>query len=435
VLHHWQTLTCIPHCVRCRFLSLISSFASFPWRSYFVAPDKKQATLRGAEHRRAMHFLPFAVSAILGAATGQWNHSVITWAMCELAALVRDLFAPECVGGGVNVGRARQLTARLTTWMHRDFQGLFGPLHTPKLHRLLAHVFDELRLRGSLLAGDTGVNEAKHKGVKAAYARTNRGRADHALQLLMAEQVADVLSWASMEENGGNNESIADNNDAASSAPEAVASPAAVVAAPGVAVDTASPRLLRHGRSVRVGTLAAERSIEGLAQCLELSNNDILTVPVGTFLARGAALRRGGDRRQIVRACNDYYGAPWYDWVEYNTIDGRRRVGRARVVISGVGKRAVRLLVVERACVAPAVSGCPFAAYKCTRLRFDTRDAGVTPTLECVPVSRVLRVLCVEHDWVDWVRRHGLEVMPTLVPTTREEVANARFFVNVFLNL
>jgi len=108
-----------------------------------------------------MHFLPFAVSAILGAATGKWNHSVITRAMCGLAALVRDLFALKCVGGGVNGGRSRQLTARLTTWMHRDFQGLFGPLHTSKLHRLLAHVFEELRLRGSLLAGDTVVKQSR----------------------------------------------------------------------------------------------------------------------------------------------------------------------------------------------------------------------------------------------------------------------------------
>jgi len=50
---------------------LMSSFASLPWRSYIVAPDKTQATLRIAEHRRAMRFLPFAVSAILGAATGR----------------------------------------------------------------------------------------------------------------------------------------------------------------------------------------------------------------------------------------------------------------------------------------------------------------------------------------------------------------------------
>ena len=114
----------------------------------------------------------------------------------------RNLLAPECAGGGISVGRARQLTARLTTWMYRDFQGLFGPLHTPNLHRLLAHALDELRLRDFLLPGETGINEEKHMGIKAAYARTNRGRADHALQLLMAEQVADVLSWASVEEEG-----------------------------------------------------------------------------------------------------------------------------------------------------------------------------------------------------------------------------------------
>jgi len=200
-----------------------------------------------------MHFLPFAVPAILGAATDKGNHSVITWAMCELAAFVRDIFAPECVGGSVNVRRARLLTARLTTWMHRNFQALFGPLHTPKLHRLLAHVFEELRLRGSLLACNTGDNEAKHKGFKAEHARTNRGRADHALQLLVTEQVSDV-SRAAMEKKSGNDESNADNNDAADSAPEALASPGAVVPTLAAAVETASTRLPRNGRSMRVGT-------------------------------------------------------------------------------------------------------------------------------------------------------------------------------------
>jgi len=72
---------------------------------------------------------------------------------------------------------------------------MFGPLHTPKLNRILAHVLHELRLCGKLRAGDTGVNEAKHKGFQSAYARTNRGRSEHALQLVMVEQVADALSW------------------------------------------------------------------------------------------------------------------------------------------------------------------------------------------------------------------------------------------------
>jgi len=141
--------------------------------SYLVSPSEKQATLRGAEHRRALHVLPFAVAAIQGAARSKWNHSVLTWAICELAALLRDIFGPSCLGGGVKVKRARKRTSRLATWVHRDVQEFFGPLHTPKLHRLLARVVEELRMGGSFLLGDTRSNESKHKAVKKAYTRTN----------------------------------------------------------------------------------------------------------------------------------------------------------------------------------------------------------------------------------------------------------------------
>jgi len=175
--------------------------------------------------------------------------------------------------------------------------------------------------------------------------------------------------------------------------------------------------------------------LEGLAKCLELRNNAVVTVADGTYLTRGAVPRRGGERRQIVRGYQAYFGAPWMDWIEYSSAHGVRRVGRARVVVTGVQKRPVRLLVVERARSVAPVAGCPFAAYRCTRLRFGVRDVGVTPVLECVPVSRVLRVLCVEHAWVEWVGRHGLEDMPSAIPTTREEVRRARLFTNAFVNM
>jgi len=96
---------------------------------------------------------------------------------------------------------------------------------------------------------------------------------------------------------------------------------------------------------------------------------------------------------------------------------------------------AVRLLVVERARRVPADKGCPFAAYKRTRLRFDMKASGVTPAIECVPVNRVKRVLCVEHDWVNWVSFYSLEIVPVAVETTRHETARARFFVNAFITL
>ena len=67
---------------------------------YFVSPDQKQPTLRGAEHRSVVHLHSLSVCGILGAASGQWNHQVLTWAMCELAALVRDVFGPGASGSG-----------------------------------------------------------------------------------------------------------------------------------------------------------------------------------------------------------------------------------------------------------------------------------------------------------------------------------------------
>jgi len=328
---------------------------------------------------------------------------------------------------------------------------MFGLLHTRKLHRILAHVPDELRLRGNLRAGDTGVNEAKHKGIESACTRTNRGRSVHALQLLMAEQFADVLNAAVADNedvitedfnapNGGQAAAGLVAPQAASASPAAPdgadggrAMPSVVAAAAAGHED--APRLRRHGAPVRMGVLQEQRELGGLAQCLELGNNDVVTVADGTYPTRGAALRRGGRRRHILRAPQTYLGAPWLDWIEYTSAHGVLRVGRARVVVTGVGKRPMLLLVVERARSVAALAGRPFAANRCRRLRFDVRDVGVTPVLECVPVSRVLRVLCVEQAWVDWVERHGLEDMPIAVPTTREEVRRARFFTNAFLNM
>ena len=342
-----------------------------------MSPSEKQATLRGAEHRRALRFLPFAVAAILGAAESKWNHSVLTWAMCELAALLRDIFGSACLDGDVKVKRARELTALMATWVHRHFQGLFGSLHIRKLHHLLTYVHDELRMRGSLLLRNTGIHESKHEAVKKAYTRTNWGRTKHALQMLKAEQVADVLSLEAAHRDKDDYVDVANNEYLAAGDRTNVAQPppaafvnagarthldgsatalgarvgarpvvAAAVAdhaaAPGPcdspALDAQSmsspPRQRRHSVPVRVSVIAAEHSIEGRAACLELTNNDALTIPAGTYLANGTALRRGGQRRQIFRASTDYLGGPWLDSVEYTSADGGYRVGRARVVIT-----------------------------------------------------------------------------------------------------
>jgi len=56
-----------------------------------------------------------------------------------------------------------------------------------------------------------------------------------------------------------------------------------------------------------------------------------------------------------------------------------------------------------------------------------------TPKLEAVPLEKVISVLCVEVDWCDWVRRHGLEAMPASTPSSDVEYRRRRMFVNAFV--
>eukprot|EP00170_Pyropia_yezoensis_P001627 contig_7047_g1631 len=52
---------------------------------------------------------------------------------------------------------------------------ILGPLHTTKALKLLAHLLDAVRLHGSILNGDTSLNEQEHKKDKRHYVRTDKG--------------------------------------------------------------------------------------------------------------------------------------------------------------------------------------------------------------------------------------------------------------------
>jgi len=347
-----------------------------------------------------VHFLPFSIAGAVGTSSGRGNHSVLTWSLCELAALSRDIFALKAS----TVSEARALCHRMSVWVSSDFQNIFGEKHTTKLHRLLAHLLDEFLLRGNVHDGDSGINEALHKAVKLAWLRTNHRRSEYTLQLVLAEQVAQLLR----------DEDIDDGE-----------------------LEEATPRPgtrdRARGNVVEVGVLAEERNLPGLAEVLDCDATADLTVGVGSRLHPHAPRRHDG-RRQIVRAAEDFYGAPWWDWIRYVDRQGVERYGRARVVILGTSSVAERVIVVERAVQATPVAGCPFSAYGCERLRWDMPPGADAPRVDAVQLKDVKSVLCVELDWVDWVRRHGLERMPASTPTTSEEYRARRMFVNAFVS-
>lgn len=54
---------------------------------------------------------------------------------------------------------------------------ILGPLHTTKVHELLAHLLEAMRFHGNIMNGDTSNNEQQHKEDKRHYARTNKSAA------------------------------------------------------------------------------------------------------------------------------------------------------------------------------------------------------------------------------------------------------------------
>lgn len=48
-------------------------------------------------------------------------------------------------------------------------------------------------------------------------------------------------------------------------------------------------------------------------------------------------------------------------------------------------------------------------------------------------MDSIVEVLCIEYDWEDFVRRHGLKVVPVCIPTSGDEVRQRRFFTNAYV--
>lgn len=64
--------------------------------------------------------------------------------------------------------------AKAKDWVLQHYEPQLGPCHSTKPHRFAAHVLDELRQRGNMYDGNTGINEGLHKAVKMACRRTSR---------------------------------------------------------------------------------------------------------------------------------------------------------------------------------------------------------------------------------------------------------------------
>ena len=394
---------------------------------YFVTEEKKQATMTGGEHRRALPFLPFSVVGVAGSDGDDVDHSTLTLAICELVHVTNELFSVRCTGGGITLAEAEVLTTKAYKWVVDHYEPVFGPSHTNELHRMAAHLLDEFRLRGNLYDGKTAYNETLHKAVKKAYTLTNHRRDQFIEQLILVEQVSRIL--------------LDDGADEPASAPSSDASSESEYDR-----DSSDARQRRQRRRRRRGGAWRRRytkqytvvhpahipDLPGLGTALGVS--DSRTLGWAKALYYGDPARPRLERvSHTVRAAQSFHGAPWFDWVRYRGPGGELRVGQAALVAQARSSAWVRL-VVRRAESAPATEGCVLTKYGCERLQWIVPADGDAARLDAVEAKDIVRWLAVEYDWEDLCERHGATVMPDKVPKTTAELRAARFFVNAFVS-
>lgn len=132
-------------------------------------------------------------------------------------------------------------------------------------------------------------------------------------------------------------------------------------------------------------------------------------------------------------AADNLKGRPWFDWVRYRRSDGTEQYGRVRVLVASLAGSMCRKVVVERAKVATPRPNCPFAAYGCTRLRWALQPGSAAVELEAIDLGVITKVLCVEHDWEDWLSRHSLDDFPSTHPIDADDLEQRRFIINALV--
>lgn len=331
---------------------------------------------------------------------------------------------------------------------------LLGVLHAPKVHKLLRHVLDSIKLHGSLQNANTSGNEAQHKEDKVFYRRTNKRTASFTQQVVRQAQgsreVVNRINATDDDVERAWRVRQAVRNDARvgeGGAPPigaAVASVAGDVSTghstlPAAAGGMADPRA-RGLASHTVADLSRRPGLVDLGTLLGMPLEGKLRVYNGLQIA--ARLDCGSIFAQTVRATPSFISRPWYDAVlidahdaasghqSRQAADPAMLVGEVRLIFRQGGEDMAAVCLWEP--VAPAL-GCPLEARSCTRLRWALPPTGSSDWLVWViPASRIRRLVHVVPDFGELVNVRGIGAVPPASEAAMEEHREMRFFVNAF---
>jgi len=328
----------------------------------------------------------------------------------------------------MTLDEASSLSKHARTFIKEYVRPILGEVNTPKIHKLLRHIFGAIRLHGNLRNCNTSSNEAGHKTDKLFYNRTNKIIKTFPAQIARQSQGTQaVLARLA-------------NEDAVSIRADKHRRQRRSLARGGK-LTSMTKRSIHKVPRIPVGELAQRPGLGRLASVLGLSPN--VKIPVLGEVRFLAELDCGTRLRQTMRASMNYRRkGPWFDAIVYTVV------GEAPVIdASGNSKEPlhygeVRALLRDReedvaiVCDLDEVDvdeGCPLGQRECTRLKWtvpppEQGDWSVT----AVRISRVRRVIHVVADFAELSARRGVKALPARYTASVTERRDMRYYENAF---
>lgn len=399
-------------------------------------------------------------------------HAAVTAMFAEYALLVGRItrHIGAAVGSSMTLKEGEEIAEQARSFVLSYVTPILGPLHTTKVHKLLCHLLEAVRLHGAVSNGDTSVNEQQHKQDKKHYARTNKSTSGYTRQLVRYAQGsrsvlrrnkalrdAAAATAARVSDSDGYDDAAADDNAAVTSdvpgltgATTLHASPAEASSAgvPGSGAGPASAhkrgadanaetqrRPAAHLPSVAVSALASRPGLSCLSSMLNKAPADRVRVP--STLRFTACLPGGVLERYIVRATDCYRGSPWHDHIVYrctgDPVGAADRLGRVLLLVRSEDGDTAVVAEMQTA----AVDDGPLSARGCVRLQWALEGgdgvggAAYRVRLALVPLAHCRRVVHVVPDFAELLLRRGVGATPGAVDDSAD-VVHQRFFLNAF---
>jgi len=284
----------------------------------------------------------------------------------------------------MTVDEGADIGAQAIRFINELVTPLLGPINSTRVHRLLSHVCECVKLHGTLKNGNTGMKKTLHKAGKAFYLRTNKDQKTFTFQLVRQAQgaraVLEKLDAADKDraylrcEDGGCKCAAGCPLD---SRPRAHRRRSAR----GVRRSKKKPYHLKY---VPGGVIAQRLGPARPPELMGQHANDKVR-SVGRVAIYGL-FECGGKAKQLLRCAEVLWGSYWYDSVVYKPIAnlGSSCVGDVRALIRQ--ERGYSAVIMKTAPVG-AEDDFPLAAREWQRMRGQMRAAEADCAVRVVPLE------------------------------------------------